>query len=385
MKIRRVQIRIAEAMLVCILSGTAGFSQPAEQHQQSYFFKALPYGSESIFNPISILVNGGFDELQVYGHHSGNLEDVPWRIGVTNVWKNIIDPLTSIKAYGVNRFISQEIIPTSVSYETAQWFPNWTLHVVGGGMEFRKTKEWYEFHDYPMPWVLSATTVMAYHYINEIVENRNSDGPNVDPIADLLIFDPLGLVLFSIDGVAEFFSSTLSLNDWSSQPALSFKPLAVRNVAQSFVMKYPITESGKTSLFYHFGNFGMLGLSFKMNPEESISFGIGIATKGIYDVDFAQALTRAITATPSAGVYFDRNNSLLASIAMDDGFNDVVRINVFPGILSIGGYSPGIFLAFGRQGAFTVGITARILPVGIAVYRPGWDRRFGVESNFKLC
>ncbi len=77
---------------------------------------------------------------------------------------------------------------------------------------------------------------------SEVVENGNKVFySNVDPIADLLVFDPLGIILFKFDGVSEFFSEKLSLNDWSMQSAISFYPLSVRNVGQNFVMKYPLS------------------------------------------------------------------------------------------------------------------------------------------------
>lgn len=52
----------------------------------------------------------------------------------------------------------------------------------------------------------------------------------------------------------------------------------------------------------------------------------------------------------TAGIDLDRSDSLLASIVADDGFNEVVRINVFYRFLSISGCLTCIFLAFGRPG-----------------------------------
>jgi hypothetical protein len=49
---------------------------------------------------------------------------------------------------------------------------------------------------------------------SEVVENGNKVFySTVDPIADFLVFDPLGIILFKFDGVSEFFSEKLSLND----------------------------------------------------------------------------------------------------------------------------------------------------------------------------
>jgi hypothetical protein len=256
--------------------------------------------------------------------------------------------------------------------EKAQYFPNYMLHLIGGGMESRKITEWYDAHGYPLPRILGALTTMSYHYINEIIENGDVVFySNVDPIPDLLIFDPLGIILFNFDGVSEFFSDKLSLNDWSMQPAISFYPLTIRNVGQNFVMKYPLTSSGKTSLLYHFGNFGMLGLSFKTNDEEAISFGLGISSKRVYTVDTRNgSTTKSIVVGPIGGVYWDRNNSLLASFIVCDSFYDIVRLNIYPGILKIFSVSPGIFVLVGERGKSTFGMTLSVFPLGICGYHP---------------
>ena len=341
------------------------------QQASHYFYHGYSYGSESTFNPVSVFLNGSFDELQIYGQ-TGAFRDVPWDKGGTNVWRNIVAPFPQVQRYGWERFVRQEIIPTSLDLRRDQWFPNYTLHLIGGGMVARKLSEWYDAHGYPLPTTLSAITAMSYHFVNEIIEN--GDGgfyANVDPIADLLLFDPLGILLFSSDEVADFFSNTLSLNDWSFAPALSFAPLAARNVGQNFVIKYPLSSSRRTSLFYHFGSFGLLGLSLKMTAEESFSFGFGGSSKFAYTVDSTNGTrTQSIELGPMAGLYWDRNNSLLASLVVADSFTDIVRLNVFPGVISVGGVSPGVFVAFGRNGGYTIGATASFVPVGVCLFFP---------------
>jgi hypothetical protein len=357
--------------LVVAVSLIIALSCTKAQEKKHYFYHSLPYGTDASFNPISLLANGGFDELQAY-EYSHSLSQIPWEGGGRNVWLNITNPFPQIKRYGWGRFIGNEIIPTSLNTERAQYFPNYVLHLMGGGMVSRKVSEWYDAHGYPLPWIFGALTSMSYHYINEIVEN----GPgvfysNVDPIADLLIFDPLGILLFSFDDVSQYFSETFSLNDWSAQPAVSFSPFGIRNVGQNFIMKYPITSSGHTSLMYHFGAFGMLGLSMKMNDEDSFSFGAGVSSKRVYTVDTRNgSVTKSIVVGPIVGVYWDRNNSLLASCVLCDSFNEMFRFNIYPGILNIFSTSPGFFASIGERGRFTLGLTLAVLPLGISGYHP---------------
>ena len=86
------------------------------QEKKYYFYHSLPYGSESTFNPISLLANCGLDELQAY-EYSHSLSQIPWKNGGRNVWLNITAPLPQINEYGWNRFIGNEIIPSSLNTE----------------------------------------------------------------------------------------------------------------------------------------------------------------------------------------------------------------------------------------------------------------------------
>ena len=226
----------------CILLG---------QEKDYYFFRSYDYGSDAIYNPISVFVNGGCDTYQQLDRPS-TFEAVPWSNGATSVWRSITSPLPVISAFGWNRFLSQEIFPTSLDRDRTQWVPNYMLHLVGGGMESRKLAEWYDYHDYPVPYVLGAVTAMAYEFFNEMVENGNAIYPNEDCIPDFLVFQPLGILLFSSDKVCEFFSSELNLNDWSQPSAISFAPLAFRNAGQNFVMKYAFNEIEIDKPFFSF-------------------------------------------------------------------------------------------------------------------------------------
>ncbi len=340
------------------------------QQPSSYFYKGLSYGSEATFNPIAVLLNGGFDEVQAYGV-SNSLTDIPWSNANQNLWNNLRSPFSHIRTYGWEEFIRNEILPVSLDRFHMQYFPNYTLHLLGGGMVSRKMTEWYGYHGYPSPALLSAVTSMSYHYINELIETKDFSKSNIDPIADLYIFDPLGILLFSFDGVAEFFAGELSFNDWSSQPAVSFAPFAVRNVSQSFVMKYPLTESKSMSVFYHFGAFGIAGLSFKTSGDESVSLGAGLTSKSVFTYDINdEMIAQTIHVGGMAGVYFDRNNSLMASLVVADNFNERVRFNVFPGLISFLDFSPGFFVSAGGRSLFTVGMTFQSAPFGLSLHAP---------------
>ncbi len=340
------------------------------QERPRYFYHGDPYGSESLFNPISVIVNGGCDSFQQL-ERSSAFGDIPWRNGSTSVWRSITSPLPVISDFGWNRFLRQEVFPGSLKMEELQWVPNYGLHVLGGGMVSRKLTEWYDAHGYPVPAVFGAVTSMAAEYFNEVVENGVNIYPNEDCIPDLLIFQPLGIVLFSFDGVAEYFSSTLSLNDWSQPAAISFAPLAFRNAGQNFVMKYALTESRSTSLFVHFGNFVIGGLSFRRGAQDAISLGVGQASTGVRSLPWQNGVpSNTINTGMMAGVYYDRRNSLLGSVVYSEAYNQRLRVNVYPGIIECGGASPGLFLTVTGGGGYTAGFTLSMLPLGLSFHTP---------------
>jgi hypothetical protein len=338
------------------------------QEKKYYFFHPYDYGSEALFNPISVFVNGGCDTYQQLDRPS-TFNAIPWKNGATSVWRSVTSPLPVISDFGWNRFLSQEIFPTSLDRDRTQWVPNYMLHIVGGGMVSRKIAEWYDFNGYPLPYMLGAITVMASEFFNEMVENGPGIYPNEDCIPDFLIFQPLGILLYSSDKVSEFFSSELNLNDWSQPVAMSFAPLAFRNAGQNFVMKYALTKSKSTSVFFHFGNFAIFGLSFKTNTENAVSIGAGLASTGVKSLPVQNGVPfNTVESGPMAGIYYDRNNSLLASMVYSASRNCRFRLNVYPGVISSSYFTPGFFITVADPKILIVGVTMKILPLGVSTF-----------------
>jgi hypothetical protein len=126
-----------------------------------------------------------------------------------------------------------------------------------------------------------------------------------------------------------------------------------------------------TSLFFHFGNFALLGLSFKTNGEDAVSLGAGLASTGIKVLPTQDGVpSNTVVAGTMAGIYFDRNNSLLASVVYSQNHNNRFRLNAYPGLVSSSTISPGFFVTVGNHGSMIVGLTAHILPIGLGVYTP---------------
>lgn len=346
------------------------FAQSDAQQRSAYFYKGYTYGSQSQVHPITMILHGGYG-IMAMENRSKNILDFPYAAGWDNLWRNLFHPVAAVKAFGWADFITSELVPFSINSKQAQYWPNYTMHLLGGGMSSRMMTEWFAFHDYPHPQLFSIATMTCYHLLNEVVENGDFQGYNVDPIADLYIFDPLSIVLFSNDKVARFFSETLNYSDWSYQ--LSFDPRrgTIENNGQNFCMKWRLPGSRKWHLFYNYGNHGELGFSYKMDQERSISFGAGLVAKNLVGVEekdqnYLRALTTNLVTT--AGLFYDRNNSLMASILYAGKLEDYLRINLYPGFLRLGPFSPGLFAMLDRQDHWTLGIHWQRALVGLAWY-----------------
>jgi hypothetical protein len=203
--------------------------------------------------------------------------------------------------------------------------------------------------------------------VNEATENGSFVGPNVDPISDVYIFDIGGVILFSSDAVAGFFSRTLSLTEWSGQIAYNPTHNTIENQGQNFVMKYKLPFLKKTSLFYYFGDSGMLGLSFLRDDHDCISVSGGFVAKELRLVDTTNgARTISVDMGLIGGVFYDRENSLLASLIVSDRINEKIKLNIYPGVIHLGPVSPGLFVSLGKGDQVIAGLTIRYSPVGIA-------------------
>ena len=319
-----------------------------------------------MINPGSLFINAGFDILQS-ATHSRKLSTINFAVGARNVAENLSDPFTQINKFGWGRFIGQEVFPTSVKIEKAQWFPNYTLHFLGGGMDARMMYEWYTYHNVPYPTLFAALTVAAYHFVNESVENDAFVGPNVDPIADIYIFNLSGSLLFTSDAVAEFFSTTLNMTAWPGQPAWNPTYNTLENNGHYYIMKYKLPFTDRTSLFYHFGDNGMLGLSYLHNNNESITLSGGFAARELRTVDITNgARTVTVSLGWIAGIFYDRENSVLASLMASNRINEKIRLNIYPGVIDLFGFSPGMFVSLGRDDQLIAGISFRFSPIGLA-------------------
>lgn len=354
-----VSLRLSYLLFLCLLVSLLSASNA--QSQENYFYKGLGYGSDAVFNPLSILLNEGYGIIQLDGwdrdvHNFAYLE--PGK----NVFKSIANPFKTISRFGYGRFLSNELLP--LSFKTGgggQWLPNYQLHLLGGGMVYAAMGEWYHAHSFSNPKLMAFATVTAVHLLNETVENNDFRGYNADAVADMYFFDLGGMLLFSSDRVKHFLSESLNFRSWLSQPSITFPGGELQNNGQFYSMKWALSEKEKWHLFYYFGLNHMGGFSYRRSDGHAISFGAGLHAKELITLDGDRNL-KTVDLLPTAGIFVDRNHSLLFSMVYSGLHESALSINLYPGVVSLGSISPSLWGKVSRDGQVFVGVGTRWAP-----------------------
>jgi hypothetical protein len=354
-----VGFRLFTALLLTLVSIEMGSGQ------EPYFYKGRNYGSEALYNPLNVILNGSYDIIQLDGHDK-KIFNFPYADAATNVMRNLGSPFGPISRYGWGNFLQDQIFPMHLTRKDAQWWPNYQLHLIGGGMNYTMMSEWYAAHNIPYPKVFSFTTLAAYHLLNEFVENASYSGDNVDPIADIYVFDAGGILLFSFDNVNRFFSRDLNLADWSRQPTFMLNDGSLQNNGQYFSIKWKFPFSERWHFFYYFGMNGLTGLSYKMPDQSAFSVGFGLRAKNLELVD-TSLHKETISTIWNAGVFYDRDNSLIASVFFSGLTDDLLNVNAYPGLFRLGPVSPGLWVIVRKDGNILGGISTNWTP-GIGLH-----------------
>lgn len=311
--------------------------------QERYFYSGKSFGSQALYNPLYLILNGSYDIIQLDGY-SKEIFAFPYAAGSKNVLNNLGSPFSAITRYGWGKFLKNEVFPINWSSSSGgQWFPNYELHLIGGGMAYRMMREWYEEHRVAYPAFFSCVTMATYHLLDEFVENGGYEGDNVDPIADLYVFDAGGIILFSFDSISKFFSHELNLADWSLQPSFGLRTFPLHNSGQYFSLKWKLPFSERWHIFYHFGMNGLLGLSYKAEDGSAVSFGAGMRSRHIRLID-PSTNQKAAELAWNAGLFYDRENSLMASLLVSGLDDNMVSLNIYTGVFNLGSFSPGLWL-----------------------------------------
>ncbi len=340
----RMAMRVRHLPLILVF--TALFSVPAPSTAQGvdsvtmesaakvdyrFYDPDLGYGSEATINPMSVLLNRGFSNL-FYTGIERRPHKMDWGAGLSTVFSAIFHPSEPVQRRGGwKRWFDDEFVPGVGSVWSWGWSANYVGHVLGGGITHRYMTEWFDHQGVPHAGLAAGTFLMATMIVNEVVEQRGSTLPNAGTFADMVFFEPLGMLLFSSGGVTRFFSEKLTTKDWSPQAAITFPDGRIVNNSQTIAYKIPLPKTDRFELLFMVGFGSQSGISYALPDDYAISAAIGFATKRriVHPVTGEESIEPAL----AAGMYFDRHDSLIASLMYSRGAFSWLQANVYPGVL----------------------------------------------------
>jgi hypothetical protein len=364
--VRGIHRLLALVLLVTGFAPVRAAEETPPPREGPYFYKGLGFGSDAAFHPVSELINGSLGVLQISSRWVP-LDEIRWSRGFDVTWKSISRPDKTISAYGRREFLSNELLPLDYGWNNLQWVPNYTLHLIGGGARHRAFVEWYEAHDVPLPTACAWATTLLHAWGVEAIEHYNSPGTTVDPVADMLLFDPLGALLFSSDRVSRFFSHTLSMSIWSGQPAYNPMLNVFENIGQNYALHYFFSDRHRLGIFSYMGMGHLLGVTVRGGDRFDWSVGIGSAADELREADIGNGMSAVYANMKFAGgIFLHRRGSLLASLHGSTAWKRSFRFDIYPGWLAVGDLSAGFYSGM-RGNETIVGITFANVPIGLAL------------------
>ena len=307
-------------------------------------YQKLECGSVVSYNPLSLYLNTAFDTAQIPSSFSQ--EKFFSRHG--KLFNRLKSPAARIEEEGGwGRFFREEFfgVPS---------IPNWTLHIVGGGYDCRYLSEWYAERGLPTPYLLAFLTTYLADVGNEALETSAANVRATDHIADLFFFDPVGKVLFLNDDVAGFFQNQLQMRAWPLQPMVNVNDWRIQNAGANWIFR-PKWFGDVWRPFLHMGVLVLAGASHRITPSDSLSLGVGMVPTD----------PRKFKGDVVAGLYWDRDDSLLTSLTINGTSDLAFRVNVYPGVVRFQNWHIGVFAGYSKTSQALLGLNVS-LPVGVS-------------------
>ncbi|MDH5710539.1 MAG: hypothetical protein OEZ15_02585 [Gammaproteobacteria bacterium] len=323
------------------------------------YYNEKNYGSDSLYDPFGSFLSYSLDSLQVpdsFGTENFNNN-------LNSVLDNLAHPKSAINNDGgFHQFFNREFLPVDSEHSEESWaiLPNYGLHLLGGGMVFRRDLEYFRAHDVDYAMLYSVTLAMSAELIQEAIELKTTKP--ADAVADFYIYRPAGILLFANDAIASFVMDNLDPAIWSYLQAFDLASDRFINTGISYMYRPPATEFLNSRLFIFTGLNNQVGLSHRIDNNDWLSWGVGLSTQRI---DFSASKQAELDT--SYGLFYDRNKSLLWSLTFNDTGGTQYRFNLFPSNESLPGKF-GYFISKNNNGEFSAGLTYRI-QMGIGFIR----------------
>jgi hypothetical protein len=346
---------IAITAPLIFISSSAGaqddINDKSNNEDEAVYKKYIIYTSEkrtqaNFLLPMNFYFNSAFDSAQVptafkqagYFKRYGRIFDILAHL-----------PRSIEEGGGLKKLLIDE-------WTSTRAIPNYTLHIIGGGYDFRMIAEWYKYNNVPVPYFFSLITCYAAHISNEALENSNKNLTPHDHIADLLFFDWAGKLLFLSNDVARFFNNTLQMRNWLGQPMFDVRKMRMYNASCNYVFR-PFIYKDQVRFFFFMGYHYLGGFGFKANETDFITFAAGVAVIGGFNPNKDSLKSSLKKFRPSGGIFYDRNGNLLASLIVNGTENYKFRFNFYPDFLNIDTINFGVFLGIDDYNRVSIGIT----------------------------
>jgi len=320
--------------------------QNAREFRRTHFYANRPYGAESQFNPLSAILNNGYDQVRTYSDR--RVFDFDYSTAAEGSWNSIARADDLVKQYGAWNWVRFELLPLSGKGEGgSQWWPNYQLHLFAGGATYIRLMAWYEQRNFKHPRLYAAGTTYLGHVLNEMMENSAYKKGTVDGMTDLLIFDPAAILLWNSDRVQRFVGRRIEFTEWPGQPTLSNPGRTIENTFQTTMVRIQIPRTRDWRLFTTMGGSYLAGLSRRSGDSTWVSLGMGSDASSNAVVDSVTG-RKTVQLLGNVGLFFDRNGSLLGSFILKSGFDAAATINVYPGVMRFGRsqLSPGFWTQY---------------------------------------
>jgi hypothetical protein len=331
------------------------------------FYVPRDYGSDAQFNPVSVILNHGFDQLRTSRRH--DITAYPFGASIGAVTRSVLRPDRSLRHYGYSTWLTHELLPLSLKRSGGgQWYPNYTLHLFANGVTYVRLEDWFAAHGVEDHARLAAgVSSFAFHLLGEAVENGPTADRGVDALTDLLVFDPASILLWNQSWMRRWFSGRLEARDWYGQLSVGIPGKTVENAYSMVVVRAPIPGTSNWRMLVSHGYVFLVGFSRRTVGDDWLSVGAGADAPVTPVIDSTTGRKTALLEA-NTGVFYDRNGSLLASLVTRGGSDNGLTLNVYPGVLRFGPVRPSFWLQQNRGGGVRFGLSSK-LGIGVSTQR----------------
>ena len=360
-------LALAALCVVGCAKRPAPVTMSGPEMRKTYYYARRPYGTEAIHNPLTSILNNGYDQIRTGPPGGRRVFTYDYGRSATAAWQSMIHPRRLVREYGTRDWIRFELFPFSTKAEGGgQWVPNYQLHLFAGGVTYIRMIAWYEQRGTPRPRLAAAVTSYAGHFLNEMMENGDRVAGSIDAMTDLLVFDPAIFLLWGSERVQRFVGARLEFTEWPGQPAIAFPHETLENTFQTTMLRAPLSFTKDWRVFTTMGGSYVGGASRRMGDSTWWSLGVGWDARTNPVIDSTTG-RKTVELLGNVALFVDRSGSLLGSVVLKSGFDAGVTLNLYPGALRLGAWSPGLWAHVLRDPAgVRFGITS---PIGIGVGR----------------